>query len=82
MNIDIANHIKIALHVSFFSKCSSWKKIICHEILGKPWEGIGVKMHALYNRNYLYNVDFQSRFQVIKKREDQSTDSLILALSQ
>ena len=55
------------------------EKIIHHEIPGKPWEIVGVHMFALHNRNYLCFEDYHTMFPVIKKKEDLSADSLILA---
>ena len=67
------------LHVLILSKCSWSKKIIHHEIPGKPWEVVGVDMFTLCNKKYLCIVDCHSKFQVIKKMEDLSADGLILA---
>ena len=54
------------------------EKIIHHEIPGKLWEIIGADMFTLNNMNYLCTVDYHRLFLVVKKREDLSTDSLIL----
>ena len=55
------------------------EKVIHHEIPGKQWEVIGKDMFTLYKRNYLWIVDYHSKFPVIKKTEGLSTDNLILA---
>ena len=78
-NMDTGNHIKIALHVLIFSKCSQRKKIIHHEIPGKPWQVVGVDKFTLHNKNYLCIADFHSKFPVIKKDGTPISSSLILA---
>ena len=40
---------------------------------------VAADMFTLHNRNYLCTVDYHSKFPVIKKMEDISVDSLILA---
>ena len=53
------------------------EKVIYHEIPGKQWKGIGVDMFTLHQKTTF--MDYHSMFTVIKRKEDLSTDSLILA---
>ena len=46
---------------------------------GKPWEVIGIVIFTLNYTNYLCIVDYHIKFPVVKKSEDMSVDSLILA---
>ena len=62
----------------WFSAKSTKRKIIHHDISGKPWEGIEVDMSTLNNKNYLCIVDYHSKFPIVKKAENMSTDKLIL----
>ena len=52
--------------------------MIHHAIPAKPWEVVGIDMFTLHSKNYLCIVDYYTKFPVIKKMEDLSTDSLIL----
>ena len=79
MNAEIENHMKIVLHALIFSKPSQKKKRIHHAIPGKPQEVIGADMSTLNNKDYLYIIDYHSKFPIVKKGEDMSADSLILA---
>ena len=48
MNVDIKNHIKIVLPSLTFGKHNQKKKkVIHHDIPGKPWKVIGVDMFTL-----------------------------------
>ena len=78
MNNDTENCIKIALHVLIFSKHSQ-KKVIHHEVPGKPWQVDWTDMFTVHNKQYLCIVDYHSKFPVIKKMESLSGDSLIVA---
>ena len=51
---------------------------IVHDIPGIPFEVIGVDIFTFSNNTYLCIVDYFSKFQVVKKAEDMSADSLIL----
>ena len=51
--------------------------MIHHDIPVRPWEVICVAIFTLNNKHYLCNVDYHSKFPVIKKAEDLSADSLI-----
>ena len=42
-----------------------------------PWEVIGTDMFTLNNKQYLYIIDNNSKFPVIKKAEDLPADSLM-----
>ena len=77
MNVDVENHIKNVLHALTFSKHNQRKKIIHHEIPDKPYKLVRADIFTLNNKNYLCIVDNHSKFPVIKKTEDLSTDSLI-----
>ena len=63
----------------FSANAGEWKKIIYNEILGKPWDVAGVDMFTLHNKCHLHIADYNSQFPVIKKMEDLSADSIILA---
>ena len=65
--------------MSLFSTNAVKGKIIHHEIPGKPWEVVGADMLTLHNKNYLCIVDHHSKFQVTKKMEELSADSIVLA---
>ena len=55
------------------------EKFIYHNIPGKPGEVIRVDIFTLDNKNYLCIVDYHGKFPVMKKTEDFTADSLILA---
>ena len=55
------------------------EKVIQHEDPGKLWEVVGAEMLTLCNQNYLYIVDYYNKWSVIKKVEDLSADSPVLA---
>ena len=78
MYVDIENHIKTVLHDFTFSKPNQ-EKIIHHNIPGKPWEVIGADMFTLNSKNYLCIVDYLSKFPIVKRAEDMSAESLIIA---
>ena len=52
--------------------------MIHHDIPVRPWDVISVDMFTLNNEHYLCIVDYHSKFPIIKKAEDLSTESLIL----
>ena len=79
MNTNIENHIKNIVHMLIFNKLKQRKKLIHHDIPGKPWEGIGVDIFTLNNKNYLCIVDYHGKFPIVKQAEDIYADSLILA---
>ena len=76
INVVIESHIKIVLHALTSSKHNQQ---IHHNITGKPWYIIGVDMFTLNNKNYLCIVDYHSKFPTVKKAEDISADSSIVA---
>ena len=49
-----------------------------HDILIRPWDIIGADMFTLNKKQYLYIVDYHSKFLIIQKTEDLSADGLIL----
>ena len=53
-----------------FQQTQPKEKIIHHEIPAKPWEIVGADMFTLYNSNYIFIVDYHSKFPVIKKTKD------------
>ena len=79
MNVNIENTIKNCSMCLDFQQTQPRDRIICHEILGKPWEITRAEMFLLHNKNYLCNVDNQSKFPVIKKTEILLADGLTLA---
>ena len=54
-------------------------KIIHNEVPGKSWKVVEAEMFTLHNKNYLCIVNYHHKFPVIKKIEDLSADSIILA---
>ena len=59
MNVDIENHIKFSTCLEFQQKQTK-EKLIHHEIPGQSWEVAGLGMFTLYDRNYLYILDYHS----------------------
>ena len=53
------------------------EKIIHHDIPLRPWEVIGTDVFHVNNMNYLYIVDYYSKFPVIKRLERLSAESLV-----
>ena len=79
ISVDIENHIKNYSTCLNFQQTQPKEKVVHHNILGKPWEVIGVDKFTLNNKNYLCTVDYHHKFPIVKKAEDMSTGSLILA---
>ena len=79
MNADIENHIKIVPHALSFSKLYQQRKCIHHNIPGKLWKVLGVDMFTLNKKHYLSIADYHRKFLIIKKDEDLSRDSSIVA---
>ena len=52
------------------------EKIIHHDTPLRPWEVLGTDIFHLNNKNYLYIIDYHSKFPVIKRMEGLSTESL------
>ena len=78
-NADIENHIKNCSTCLDFQQSQPEEKPIHHDIPGKPREVIGMDMFTINNKNYLCIVDYHRKFTRVKKVEDMSADSLILA---
>ena len=57
------------------------KSLFCihHDIPTKPWEIVGADIFKFNNKYYLCIVDFHSKFPFVKRTEDMSAESLILA---
>ena len=53
--------------------------MIHHNIPGKLWEVTGANMFTLNNNNYLCIVDYHSKFPIVKRAEDMTAESLVLA---
>ena len=66
------------LYMSWISAMQPKEWETHHRILRKPWEVVGADIFPVHNKNYLCIVDYHSRFSIIKKTEDLSSDSLIL----
>ena len=64
--------------MSYISADKPKDKMIHHDIPVRPWDVIGTDMFNLNNKHYLCIVDYHSKFQIIRKTEDFSADSLIL----
>ena len=56
------------------------EKIIHHDILLRPLEVLGMDIFHLNNKNYLYIVDYHSKFPVIKRMDRFSAESLIATI--
>ena len=77
INSNTEKYIKVALHI--LNSANAKENIMHHEMPRKPSEVVGADIFTLHNRNYLCIVDYHRKFPIIKKTEDLSTDSLILA---
>ena len=55
------------------------ENIIHNDVPGKLWEVGEADMFTLHKKNYICIVYYHSKFPIIKKMEDFSADSLILA---
>ena len=75
---DIENHIKMFYKPSF-QQTQPREKIIHHNIPAKSWEVVGADTFTLNNKYYLFIVDYHSKFPNVKRAEDMSVESLILA---
>ena len=53
------------------------EKIIHHDIPLRPWEVVGADVFHFKNKHYLYIVDYNSKFPVVKRLERLSADNLI-----
>ena len=80
INTDIENHIKGGNTCLEFQQMQPKEKIIHHDIPLRPWEVLGADIFHLNNKNYLYIIDYQSKFPVIKRMEGLSTESLIVTI--
>ena len=60
-----------------FQQTQPKEKTIHHAISLRPWEVLGADVFQLNNKNYLYVVDYHSKFLVIKRMEGLSAESLI-----
>ena len=79
MYVDIENYIKSCSTCLHFQQIQPREKIKHRDIPGKPWEVVGADMFILNNKNYLCIVDYHSKFPIVKREEDMSAESLILA---
>ena len=79
MYADIENHIKSCSTCLHFQQTQPREKIIHHDIPVKPCEVIEADIFTLNNRNYLFIVDYHSKFPILKRVEDMSAESSILA---
>ena len=78
-NADIENYIKICSTCLDFQQIQPKEKYNHHDIPCKKWKVIGADMFTFDNKNYLCIVDYHTKFLIVKKAEDMSPDSLILA---
>ena len=53
------------------------EKMVHHDILLRPWDGLGTDVFHFNNKNYLCLVDYHSKFLVVKRMEGLSTENLI-----
>ena len=61
-----------------FSANLAKRKIMHHNITAKSWDIIGADMFTLNNKYYLCIFNYHSKFPIVKRAEDMSTESLIL----
>ena len=79
INNDIKIFIQNCTTCLTFQQTQHKDKIIHHDIPVRLWDIIGADMFTINNKWYLCTVDYHSKFLIIKKTEDLSVDSLILA---
>ena len=75
----IENHTNNCSTFLHFQQTKPREKIIHQDIPGKPLEVIGADIFTFNNKYYLCIVDYHSKFAIVKRVEDMSTESLILA---
>ena len=80
INNDIENHVKNCSMCLEFQQTQPKEKTINHNIPLRPWEVIGADVFQLNSKNYLCNIDYRSKFLVIKRMEGLSAESLIAAV--
>ena len=80
INTDIEKHIKGCNTCLEFQQTQPKEKIIHHDISLRPWEVLGADIFHLNNKHYLCIIDYPSKFQVIKRMEGLSTESLIATI--
>ena len=74
---DIENYIKHCATCLKFQQMQPKEKIIHHDIPLRPWEIVSADIFYFNNKNYLCNVDYHSKFCVIKRVERLSAESLV-----
>ena len=79
MHSVIENHIKSCSTCLHLQQTQPWEKITHHGIPGKPWQVREADMFKLNSKNYLCIVDYHSKFPIVKRAEDVSAESLIIA---
>ena len=56
------------------------EKIMYHDIPLRPWEVVGADMFHHHNKNYLCIVDYNSKFNIIKRLVGISAENLTSAV--
>ena len=79
INHDIKKFIQNCITCLTFQQTQPKDKIIHHDIPVRLWDVIGADMFALDNEQYLCIVDYHGKCPFVKKTNDLSADSLILA---
>ena len=77
INNDIENNVKNCSMCLEFQQTQPKEKTIHHDIPVRPWEVLRADVFQLNNKNYLYVVDYHSKFPVIKRMEGLSGENLI-----
>ena len=77
INVDIEGYIKHCATCLEFQQTQPKEKITHHKIPLRLWEVVSVDVFHFKNKHYLYNVDYNSKFPVIKRLEGLSADNLI-----
>ena len=78
INTDIDKHRKRCNPCLEFQQMQPKVKMIHHDIPLRHWEVLGAGIFHFNNKNHLCIVDYHSKFQVIKRMEGLSTESLII----
>ena len=75
INTDIDKYIKNCNPCLEFQQTQPKEKMIHYDIPLRPWEMLGADVFYFNNKTYLCIVDYHSKFPVIKRMEELSTES-------
>ena len=77
INADIKSYIKQCATCLEFQQTQPKEKITHHDIPLRQWEVVGADVFHFKNKHYLWIVDYNSKFPIIKRLEGLSADNLI-----